>query len=101
MTMFVFICMYMCIKYVYKRQVHVPSASTRTILRILPRPLLSELIGGMLFAMLPKTQQRGCQVVPMFSSILKVLVVVGTTLIWCVCILAMHFKLNITLIASM
>ena len=28
--------------------------------------------------MLPKTQQRGCQVVPMFSSILKVLVVGGT-----------------------
>ena len=29
--------------------------------------------------MFPKTQRRGCQVVPMFSSILKVLVTVGTT----------------------
>ena len=72
-------CMFMYIRYVHKLQVHV-SASTRTILRILPRPLLFELMGGKLFAILPK--KRGCQVIPMFSSIMKVLVVVGTTLIY-------------------
>ena len=81
MTMFVFICMYMCIRYVYKLQVHVPSTNACIILRILPRPLLFELTGESFSLCFQKTEQQGCQVVPMFSSILKVLVVVGTTLI--------------------
>ena len=46
MTIFVFICMCMCERFVYKLQVRVPSANTCTILRILPRPLLLELAGG-------------------------------------------------------
>ena len=45
MTIVVFICMYMCKRFVYKLQVHVSSANTCTILRILQRPLLLELVG--------------------------------------------------------
>ena len=46
-------------KILYKQQVHVPSASTRTVLRISPRPLLSELMGESFSLCFQK--QRGCQ----------------------------------------